>query len=113
MLIGGSIPLVLLSIPQIMATDWMALSSLVWFTIAYITLISTAAGFFLLQFAALRLPSAKVMAYTYLTPAWVILWEVGFGGATPSVPVLAGIMATCVALAMLLRKDRRDLPASD
>ncbi len=113
MLIGGSVPLVLLSLPQIMATNWMALSSLVWVTIAYITLISTAAGFFLLQFAALRLPSAKVMAYTYLTPAWVILWEVGFGGAMPSIPVLAGIMATCIALAMLLRKDRHDLPASD
>ena len=113
MLVGGSIPLVLLSLPQIAATDWTALSSLVWFTIGYITLISTAAGFFLLQFAALRLPSAKVMAYTYLTPAWVILWEVGFGGALPSVPVLGGILATCVALVMLLRKDRRDQPASD
>ena len=22
----------------------------------------------------MRLPSAKVMAYTYLTPSWVILW---------------------------------------
>ena len=93
MLIGGSVPLVLLSLPQIMATNWMALSSLVWVTIAYITLISTAAGFFLLQFAALRLPSAKVMAYTYRPqlgsscgklglevpclqyPCWLVLWQ--------------------------------------
>ena len=111
MLVAGSIPLVLLSIPQIMATDWTALSSLVWFTIAYITLISTAAGFLLLQFAALRLPSAKVMAYTYLTPAFVIVWEIGFGGAPPSTPVLVGIVATCVALLMLLHKDRSDQEA--
>ena len=32
-----------------------------------------AVTFVLLQFAALALPSAKVMAYTYLMPSWVIL----------------------------------------
>ena len=37
--------------------------------------------FVLLQFATLRLPSAKVMAYTYLVPSWVILWELALGRA--------------------------------
>lgn len=105
MLVGGSLPLVILSLPQITTTSWLLLSPLAWFTVAYITLISTAVGFFLLQFAALRLPSAKVMAYTYLTPAWVLLWEVGFGSGFPSLSVIMGILATCVALAMLLRKE--------
>jgi hypothetical protein len=30
---------------------------------------------YLVHIAALRLPAAKVMAYTYLVPSWVILWE--------------------------------------
>ena len=37
------------------------------------------ATFTLLQFAALRLPSSKVMAYTYLVPAWVMVWDVALG----------------------------------
>ena len=78
---------------------------MVWITIAYLTLFSTASSFFLLQYATLRLPSAKVMAYSYLTPAWVMLWEIGFGSAIPATPVLFGIGATVVALLMLLRNE--------
>ena len=77
-------------------------------TIGYLTLFSTASSFFLLQYATLRLPSAKVMAYSYLTPAWVMLWELGFGSALPPIPVLLGIMATVVALLMLLRNETAD-----
>jgi hypothetical protein len=58
----------------------------------------------LLQYAAMRLPSAKVMANTFLTPAWVILWEVAPGQGTPPVLVLPGIALTGAAL-ILLRKD--------
>ena len=76
-------------------------------TIGYLTLFSTASSFFLLQYATLRLPSAKVMAYSYLTPAWVMLWELGFGSSLPPVPVLLGIMATVVALLMLLRNETK------
>ncbi|MEK9935184.1 MAG: EamA family transporter, partial [Rhodobiaceae bacterium] len=73
----------------------------------YLTIFSTASSFFLLQYATLRLPSAKVMAYSYLTPAWVMLWEIGFGNALPPVPMLLGLVATVVALAMLLRNEDR------
>ena len=59
----------------------------------------------MLQYATLRLPSAKVMAYSYLTPAWVILWEIGLGSLLPSAHVLLGIGATIIALLMLLRND--------
>ena len=54
---------------------------------------STSSSFFLLQYSTLRLPSAKVMAYSYLTPAWVMLWEIGFGSVLPPAPVLLGIGA--------------------
>ena len=57
---------------DIVATDWASLPPIVWVTIVYTAIFATAATFVLLQFASLRLPSAKVMAYTYLTPSWVI-----------------------------------------
>jgi len=105
MLVAGSLILVVVGFDDIRATDWTALPAMVWITIGYLTLFSTASSFFLLQYATLRLPSAKVMAYSYLTPAWVMLWEIGFGSVLPPAPVLLGIGATVVALLMLLRNE--------
>ena len=106
MLVAGSIILGIVGFGDILATDWASLPGMVWITIGYLTLFSTASSFFLLQYASLRLPSAKVMAYSYLTPAWVMLWEIGFGSLLPPTPVLFGIGATIIALLMLLRKER-------
>ena len=106
MLVAGSVILGIVGFDDIRATDWAALPGMVWITIAYLTLFSTASSFFLLQYASLRLPSAKVMAYSYLTPAWVMLWEIGLGSVLPPTPLLFGIGATIIALLMLLRKER-------
>lgn len=85
------------------ATDWAALPGIVWVTLAYVTVAATATTFVLLQYAALRLPAAKVMAYTYLVPSWVILWELALHGTAPSALVLPGVALTCLALLLLLR----------
>ena len=105
MLVAGSLIMLVVGYSDIRATDWAALPAMVWITIGYLTLFSTASSFFLLQYASLRLPSAKVMAYSYLTPAWVMLWEIGLGSALPAAPVLLGIGATVIALLMLLRNE--------
>ena len=110
MLSAGTIMLGVIAADKIAATDWMALPPIIWITIGYLTLFSTSASFFMLQYATLRLPSAKVMAYSYLTPAWVILWEIGFGSLLPPAHVLLGIGATIVALLMLLRNDAQERP---
>ena len=110
MLAAGTILLGVVAADTVIATDWMALAPIIWITIGYLTLFSTSASFFMLQYATLRLPSAKVMAYSYLTPAWVILWEIGFGGLLPPAHVLLGIGATIVALLMLLRNDAQERP---
>ena len=77
----------------------------VWGTLIYIAVVASAATFVLLQFATLRLPSAKVMAYTYLTPSWVILWEVALGNGVPGALVWIGVGLTVLALGLLLRED--------
>jgi drug/metabolite transporter (DMT)-like permease len=51
----------------------------------------------------MRLPSSKVMAYTYLTPSWVLIWELALGQPLPPLLVLGGVMLTVAALVLLLK----------
>ena len=104
-LIGGSILLIAYGWPALQATEWAALPMVVWVTLGYITVFATAVTFVLVQYASLRLPGAKVMAYTYLVPSWVMLWEVTMGNGVPSGMILIGVALTVVALVMLLREE--------
>ncbi|GFE50429.1 hypothetical protein So717_21820 [Roseobacter cerasinus] len=105
MLVAGAVLLTGFAWRDILATDWTGLPWIVWITLFYVALFASAATFVLLQFATLRLPSAKVMAYTYLTPSWVILWEIALGNGVPQVLVLGGVALTIAALALLLRDE--------
>ena len=102
-LLTGFVILTLWGWGDIRATGWTTLPGIVWITLFYTAFFASAVTFVLLQYAALRLPAAKVMAYTYLTPSWVILWEVALGQPLPGVLVLAGVGATVAALAMLVK----------
>ncbi|MBY6003127.1 DMT family transporter [Salipiger bermudensis] len=103
--LAGTVLLLIWGWPALMATDWAALPPIVWITIAYTAIAATAATFVLLQFAALRLPSAKVMAYTYLTPSWVILWTLALGQGVPPATMLVGVALTIAALLLLLKDE--------
>ncbi|WP_293577075.1 DMT family transporter [Phaeobacter sp.] len=106
MLIAGAVILLLVGWQDIRATDWINLPWLVWAVLFYIAIFASAATFVLLQYATLHLPSSKVMAYTYLTPSWVILWEIALGRPAPGSIVLLGILCTVWALWLLLREGR-------
>lgn len=103
-MVAGFAVLLLWSWPAIRATDWAALPRIVWITLAYVTVAASAMSFVLLQYAALRLPSSKVMAYTFLVPSWVILTEALAGGGMVPAMVLPGVMLTIVALLLLLKE---------
>lgn len=105
MMVAGTLLLTLWAWPTIVATDWLALPGIVWVTLVYVAVAASAMTFVLMQYATLRLPSAKVMAYTYLVPGWVILWEIALHGAVPPGLVLAGVAMTAVALWMLLKEQ--------
>jgi len=95
---------------DIRGVNWGALRMTDWLIVLYLAVFATALTFLLLRFASLRLPSAKVMAYTYLTPSWVIGWEVVLGHGVPPALMLLGVGLTIVALIMLL-KDESAAPA--
>lgn len=107
-LIAGCLILLVFGWSDIVSTNWQALPFIVWLGLIYLSLFATAASFVLVQFSAMRLPSAKVMAYTYLVPSWVILWEIALGNGVPTGLILGGVALTVVALLLLLKEE---LPA--
>ncbi|MGB7319235.1 MAG: EamA family transporter, partial [Planktotalea sp.] len=102
---GGTFALLFWSAESLTSTDFAALPRIVWITIVYVAVFATATTFVLTQFASLRLPGAKVMAYTYLTPSWVILWEIALGHGTPRGLILVGVGLTVLALIVLLKDE--------
>lgn len=110
-LVAGAMVTCLYGVGAIRATDWAALPGIVWVTLIYTVVFATAVTFVLVQYATLRLPSAKVMAYTYLTPSWVILWQVALGQPAPPVLVILGVVLTALALVMLLKDEEGVRPA--
>ena len=105
MLVAGCLVVSAYGWRDIVATDWAVLPGIVWVTLVYISVFASAVTFVLLQFATLRLPSAKVMAYTYLTPSWVILWEIGLGRGVPPWAILIGVGLTGLGLVLLLKDE--------
>ena len=93
--------------PAIVATDWAALPPVVWIALLYLAFGTSAITLFLLRYAAMRLPSAKVMAYGYLIPSLVAVEEGVVGHGWLAAPVLPGIAATMAALVWLVAlRDR-------
>lgn len=93
--------------PALAATDWAALPLLVWTTLLYLAVGTSAVTLFLLRYATLRLPSAKVMAYGYLIPSLVAVEEGLLGHGWIAAPVLPGMAATVAALVWLVAlRDR-------
>lgn len=105
MMVAGFLLLLLWGWRDVLATDWAALPAIVWICLIYVSVAASSMTFVLLQYATLRLPSAKVMAYTYLVPSWVILWEIALGRTPPPALVLGGVALTILALLMLLHDE--------
>ncbi|MEL7177528.1 MAG: DMT family transporter [Pseudomonadota bacterium] len=90
---------------DLVAVPFESLPAQVWLVLLYLAVVTTAVTFFLVQYASKRLPGSKVMAYTYLVPSWVVMWDLAFNGARPAPAILLGIGCTIVALIMLLRDE--------
>lgn len=105
MSVAGAVLLAVIYAAPIRATDWAALPVLVWVTLAYLAVFATAFTASAMHYAAQRLPASKVSAYTYATPAWIILWELALGHGGPGPQILPGVALIILALLLLLRRD--------
>ncbi len=104
-IVCGAVLLGVAGAPALATTDLARLPAIVWITIAYLAVFATAGSFMMVQYATLRLPSSKVMAYGYLVPSFVILWEGIAGRGWVAPPVLLGAAATVAGLLVLLGPD--------
>lgn len=100
-LVTGTVLLAVWGLRAILDTHPLEISAGVWLGILHLAVFSTAISFFLIKYASLRLPGAKVMAYTFLIPALVALLEGAIGHGWPSPAVLAGVAVTAMALAVV------------
>tara|TARA_B110000902_G_scaffold6174_1_gene7403 strand:+ start:117 stop:974 length:858 start_codon:yes stop_codon:yes gene_type:complete len=108
LLVSGALILCLFGAGEIIQTDWKGLPSLVWITIFYVAFFATAVTSVCLQFASMHLPVANVMAYTYLTPTWVLLWEILLGHDMPPFWIWGGVLLTAVSVIVLLRASLKN-----
>lgn len=98
-LIAGALIICAVGAPAIANTDWSALPPIVWGTIGYLGIFATAISFLCVKYASTILPSAKVMAYTYLVPFWVALGAGFTFGTWPAPHTWLG--GTLIAAALL------------
>ena len=99
---GCTVSLLIFAAPKLMHMTWSGLGWPVWLSIAYLIVGATAASFFLLQYASMRLPAAKVFPYTYLIPTFVILLEAALGNGWAPMPVFTGAIVTVIGLVILV-----------
>lgn len=103
MICAGFAILLLLGLPDLATADWRGFPAIFWIGLGYLAVFASAATFLLLNYASMILPSSKVMAYSYLTPSWVVLVELVVTGTAPHVAILAGILVTIASVIILLR----------
>ena len=99
---AGFLILIFIFTNDVLETNWLSLSPLIWITIIYLATIATAFTFFLIQFAAKRISASKVMAYTYAVPFWVALGEIAINSRFPNSNIIFGGLIIAFALLMLI-----------
>jgi drug/metabolite transporter (DMT)-like permease len=100
-LTGTAVCILIYGLPEILSTDWLHLPPVVWWVVIYLAVGPTAICFFLIQFASVHLPATKVIAYGYIVPAFVIVFEGLVGHGWTSLSVAAGAGITAIGLAVL------------
>ena len=104
-LVAGTFLLAVYGWREIAETGWSEVPVWVYLGILHLAIFTTAITFYLVQYASIYLPSAKVMAYVYLIPAFVVTQNAVMGQPWPSWPVMAGVGVIIVAMIMLQRAE--------
>jgi len=102
---AGFVVLVVYGWSDLRTTDFAALPARVWLALSYLVVFASALALLLLQYGGQRLPASKVMAYSYLTPAWVLLIDLALGRPGPGLVVLPGIGLLVLTQMLILRED--------
>ncbi len=102
-LVSGSIWLLPVSGRQMLTMDWGAIPPTIWLGVAYLALFTTVITFFLTQYSTTFIGPTRVMAYSYLYPALVLLLDMFLGKGLPEFKVIPGVLVVLVAMFVIQR----------
>lgn len=106
--VTGTLWLLLLAGPKLISVSWADVSTKVWLGIGYLAVFSTIVSFFLTQYCILFLGPTRVMAYSYLYPALVLVLDLLWGGPLPELKVLPGIFIVLSAMIVVQQMAGED-----
>jgi drug/metabolite transporter (DMT)-like permease len=104
-MVTGTVWLFLAGGSQLLSLAWADVPFRVWAGIAYLAIFSTIITFFLTQYAILFLGPTRVMAYSYLYPALVLILDLLFGGLWPGTMILPGVVIVLSAMVVVQRME--------
>ncbi len=102
---AGTIPLILVGIPQLAALDWSVVPLLAWAGLIYSAVLSGAVGYVLWSRSVQRVGNARTAVYSFLTPVIAILFAwVTLGDRLAPLQLLGGLI---VLLGLILTRRGR------
>lgn len=100
-LVTGAVWLLLFGAKILFVTDWAAIVPKTWLGVGYLAVFTTVITFFLTQYCTLFLGPTRVMAYSYLYPALVLILDLLAGKGLPPLAVMPGVVIVLLAMAVL------------
>ncbi|MCZ6605489.1 MAG: DMT family transporter [Alphaproteobacteria bacterium] len=104
-LVTGAFWLLVLSAPRLSGVEWAAVPMSVYSGIVYLAVFTTLITFFAVQWSTTIIGPTKVMSYTYLNPAIVLVLGLAFGQESPTLATYPGLILIVAATYILLRSD--------
>ncbi|MCG7521848.1 DMT family transporter [Ruegeria sp. Ofav3-42] len=99
----GAFWLFVLSLPSLGNVQWTSIPGNVFAGIAYLAVFTTIVTFFAFQWSTTQIGPTKVVSYTFLNPALVLLIGLALGEGLPPVATWPGAILTVVATIVLQR----------
>ena len=106
----GAFWLLLLSAPRLSGVEWDAVPLAVYGGIAYLAVFTTLVTFFAIQWSATVIGPTKVMSYTFLNPALVLLIGLASGQENPPLATFPGLLLVVAATFFLQWSGPAALP---
>ena len=111
-IVSGFVWLLLFANVRIIDVAWSSIPTHVYLGICYLAVFTTIVTFFITQFCSVIIGPTKMIAYTYLTPSFVLLITWTIGDRQISDFILIGVTLTLVS-SLMLHWDKRLWPVSD
>ena len=109
-LVTGTIWLFLAAGYKLPHVQWSSVEPVIWLGVSYLALFTTVISFFLTQYSIPYIGPTRVMAYSYLYPALVLLLDIVLGNGWPGVGVLPGVFVVMAAMFVIQYSASNALP---